>query len=101
MHRDSSHRTKTTTTTTLKPNTRSSTTEYSNYSTPTQPIRISAPIINRSDEIVINDKDQPNENSNEEQTANIENDNIEEQISILEESEKMSDEYNHTDDQVD
>ena len=50
---------------------------------------------------MINDKDQLDENSNEEQTPIIESDNIEEQIAILEEPEKMSDEYNCTDDQVD
>jgi hypothetical protein len=72
-----------------------------NNTTPLQPFTISAPIINRTDKVVINDKDHLDENSDEEQTPVIESDNNEEQIAILEESEKMSDEYNCTDDQVD
>lgn len=107
-HHESGNRTKTTST--LKTNSRSFTTVNTANSTPIEPRNISAPIqhrnisspiINCSDKVVINDKDQRNEISNEEQTTIIENDNLEEQISILEEPEKMSDEYNHIDDQVD
>jgi hypothetical protein len=86
---ESSHRI----TTSLKTN------STSNYTTP---INISAPIINCSDKVVINDKDQSNENPNQEQTIIIENDNIEEQITMLEEEPKdMSDDNDHIDDQVD
>ncbi len=100
VHRDSSQRTKTTTTT-LKNNSRPFTITNTNNTTSNQPISISPPIINYSDKVVINDKDQPDENSDEEQIEIIETDNIEEQIAILQEPEKMSDEYEHTDDQVD
>jgi len=96
---ESSHRTRTSTT--LRNNSKSYTSGNTNSSIPTQAFYISSPIINSSDNDVINDRDQLNENPNEEQTPIIENDNIERQISILEEPEKMSDEYNHTDDQVD
>ena len=104
LHNESSHRPKTTTTTTitaLKTNNKSNTIIDTNHTTPTQPITISAPIINRCDKVVIDDKDQSDENLNEEQTSTIEDNNIEEQITLSEEPEKMSDKYNHTDDQVD
>jgi len=100
-HHESSHRTKTSTS--LRNNSKSHTSVNTNSSTPTQNFHISSPIINSSDNVVIKDKDQPNEDPNEEQTALIEDDDddIERQITILEEPGKMSDEYNHTDDQVD
>ncbi len=95
LHQESPRRTKSSITTTLKTNSRSDNT------TPTQPIHISAPIINYREKVVINNKDQCNENPNEEQTTLIENDDIEEQITVSEEPEDMSDESDHIDDQVD
>ncbi|CAF1120218.1 unnamed protein product [Adineta steineri] len=95
LHHESSRRTKS-----LRPDSEYYTSINTNKTTPTQPITISAPIINRSDKVAINDKDQSDEYSNEEQISSIENDNIEEQISLSEEAEKMSGEYNnHIDDQ--
>ncbi|CAF3730191.1 unnamed protein product [Adineta steineri] len=95
LHHESSRRTKS-----LRPDSEYYTSINTNKTTPTQPITISAPIINRSDKVAINDKDQSDEYSNEEQIPSIENDNIEEQISLSEEAEKMSGEYNnHIDDQ--
>lgn len=99
LHNQSSHRTKTTAV--LETHTKPYTIISNNITTPTQPITISAPIINRNDHVVIDDKDQPDENPNEEQASSIEDDNSEEEIALSEEPEKMSDEYHHTDDQVD
>jgi hypothetical protein len=67
----------------------------------TPPITISAPIINSADKVIIIDKDQPEENPNEEQTSVIDNDNIDEQTVLSEETETLSGEYTHLDDQVD
>jgi hypothetical protein len=91
----------TTTTTTLKPNSKSEIITNTNPTPPTQSINISAPIINCSYTVVINDKDQSNENLNEKQTASIENDNIKAQIFISGKTELMSGEYEHIDNQVD
>ncbi|CAF3107258.1 unnamed protein product [Rotaria socialis] len=103
LHRDSSHRAQSTTatTSTLIPHPRSSTIVNTNHTTPTQPITISAPIIHSHEKVVINCKYHPNETYNEEQAAIIVNDNKEKQIVMSEESEKLSDEFNHIDDQVD
>jgi hypothetical protein len=102
QNRESSHKTKTTTTT-LKNHSSPHTITNTNNTTPIQPFTISAPIINRGDKVAINDKDQPDENPNEEQTTFIESDNNEdeEEIVVSEDAEKMSDEYDCTDDQVD
>lgn len=101
LHHDSSHRVKTTSETPIA-NTRTSTIVNTDHTTPTQPITISAPIMHRSEKVVINSKYHPNENYNEEQAAITENDNIEEQIVMSKEPEKVSfNEYNQSDDQVD
>lgn len=69
--------------------------------TPTQSISISAPIINSNDKVIIIDKDQTNKSRNEEQISVVDDDNIEEQLISSEETEKMSGECTHLDDQVD
>lgn len=76
-HQESSHRNKTTS---------------SNRTDSNQSLQISAPIINCHDKIIIPD---------EEQTTSIENEDLEEQISVSEETETMSARYEHEDDQVD
>jgi hypothetical protein len=97
VHRESSHQTKPTTT--LKTNFKPYTTANIDKTIPTQAITISAPIINSSDKVAIDNKDQSNETSSEEHTS--ESDNTEEEIAKSEEPKIMSDEDNHTDDQVD
>lgn len=101
LHHHSSQRTKAATPTILQFNSRPYTQAKIDHTEPIQPINISAPIINHNEKVVINDKDPFNENSNEKQAAIIANNNIEEQIVVSEESEKMSDVYHHADHQVD
>jgi hypothetical protein len=103
--RSKSHRVPTTretkTTSSLKNVSRPYSTVNINPTIPIQPITISAPIINSNDKVVIVDKEQSDETSDEEQTTIIEDDDAKEQLVVSEEPENMSDEFNHTDDQVD
>ena len=80
LHQESSHRNKTI------GRSKSSRTDSN------QSLQISAPIISCNDKIIIPD---------EEQTTSIENEDLEEQISVSEETETMSARYEHEDDQVD
>ena len=94
LHQESSYRSKT--------RGRSNTIDSTHRAIFDPSIDISAPIINCSDKVIINDEDQSNENSNEEQTTSLENERItEEQTAIFEEPELISARYEHRDDQVD
>ncbi|CAF1167287.1 unnamed protein product [Adineta ricciae] len=102
IHHESSHPSRTTPaslSTKLTTHFIPSATADSANTTPTQSISISAPIINSKDKVIIIDKDQTNKSRNEEQISVVDDDNIEEQLISSEETEKMSGECTHLDDQ--